>query len=51
MAGPLVWSPSPSWLVLVTESSIMLGVVMAVEVDVQTKVVDEPLESKWLTKV
>ena len=34
VASPLVWSPSPSWPVLVTESSIMLGVVMAVEVDV-----------------
>jgi uncharacterized protein with GYD domain len=40
--------------VLVTESFITLGVVdvaVIVEVDVQIEVVNEPLESKWLTKV
>jgi hypothetical protein len=36
------------------ESSVALGVVdvvIVVEVGVQTEVVDEPLELKWLTKV
>jgi hypothetical protein len=55
--SPLVCSPSPSWLVLVIEASTMLGgvdivvVVVVAEIDVWTKVVDEPLEPKWLTKM
>jgi hypothetical protein len=54
VAGPLVCSPSPSWLALVTVSLAMLGVVdvvAVVEVYVMTKFVCEPLRLKWLTKV
>lgn len=57
VAGPPVSSPSPPWLALVIESSVLLGVVDVVvvviiaEVDVRTKVVGEPLELKWLMKV
>jgi hypothetical protein len=54
VAGPLVCSHSPSWLALVTKSSVVLGVVnvvIVVEVDVRTEVVGEPIKSKWLTKV
>ena len=54
VAGPPICSPSPSWPVLVTKSSISLGVVdvvIVVEVDIWTGVDDESLESKWLTKV
>ena len=54
VAGPPVCSPNPSWLVLMTKSSVSLGavdVVIVVEVDIRTRVVDEPLELKWLTKV
>jgi hypothetical protein len=54
VAGPLVCSPSPSWLVLVTESSISLGVVdvvVAVEVNVWTEDADKPLKLKWWMKV
>ena len=46
--------PSPSWLTLVTESSVVLGIVdiiALVEVDVWTKVVGEPIEPNWLMKV
>jgi hypothetical protein len=45
VAGPPVCFPSPSWLVLVTKSSVALGVVdvvIVVEVDVQTEVANEP---------
>jgi hypothetical protein len=47
--GPMVCSPSSSWLVLIMESSAMLGVVyvvVVVEVDAQTEVVGEPLVLK-----
>jgi hypothetical protein len=45
----MVCSPSSSWLVLIMESSAMLGVVyvvVVVEVDAQTEVVGEPLVLK-----
>ena len=56
VAGPLICSPSPSWLVLMTKSSVdvpwcVVDVVAVVKVDVQTRVTDGVLESKWLTKV
>ena len=54
VVGPPVCSHNPSWLVLMMESSVMLGVVdvvIVVEVDARTKVVGEPLMSKWLMKV
>ena len=54
VAGPPICSPSPSWPEFMTKSSVSLGVVdvvIVVEVDVWTRVANEPLESKWLTKV
>ena len=57
VSGHLVFSPSSSWLALVTEYLVVLVVVdiiiiaIVVEVDVQTEVVSEPLEPKWSRKV
>jgi len=57
VAGPPLCYPSPFWLALMTDSSVMLGVVGVVilvvvaEVDILAEVVDEPLELKWLMKV
>lgn len=55
VVGPPLCYPSPFWLALMTNSSIMLGVVgvviLVVVVDVRAKVVDEPLELKWSMKV
>jgi hypothetical protein len=54
VVGPLICSPSSSWPVLMAKSSVSLGVddvVVVAEVDIRTIVADEPLESKWLTKV
>ena len=54
VVGLSICSPSSSWPALVTESSTALGVVdivIVVEVDVQTKVIDGPLEPKWWRKV
>jgi hypothetical protein len=55
--GPPVCSLSSSWLVLVTKSLVVLVVVdivvvaIVAEVDVRTKVIDEPLELMWSRKV
>jgi hypothetical protein len=54
VVGPSVCSPSPCWPVLMIGSLVMLGVVdvvIVVEVNFRTKVINEALHSKWLKKV
>lgn len=57
VVGPPIFSHGPSWLALMTESSVVRGVVNVVmaavvtEVHVQIKVIGVPYELKWSTKV
>ena len=55
--GPPICSVCSFWLAIMTESSVVLVVVdivtvaIVAKVDVETEVVTEPVEPKWLRKV